>query len=223
MEALLASTDTLERENATLKSQLTHVQTQVLETRKLLDKRRQFDSEVDRWISTLKTDLTQTEFVAGLSHKDMDMTVDAMEMLKDRLSNVEDELTIERGRIGLLGASASRPKADKGVQAEVQVMTTGTYSEPIEIQTSLSIMPHSQPETLTHTSSATSSMVLHQEKTTSSFGSSLWRGFLWVSFASLLYSWVVNQSTNRQPDMLSLLLTWIDDLLDSSANELVLM
>ncbi len=51
-----------------LKKQLSHVQTQVLETRKLLDMRRHYDAEVNRWISSIKTDLSQVEFVAQVSH-----------------------------------------------------------------------------------------------------------------------------------------------------------
>ena len=52
-----------------LKQQLSQVQSHVLETRQLLDLRRHYDSEVNRWISSIKADLTQVEFVAQVSHQ----------------------------------------------------------------------------------------------------------------------------------------------------------
>ena len=69
MEELLSNSSCVDKENRSLKEELRKVQSQVMETRRMLDKRRHYDSEVERWISGVKNDLGQMEFKASMSHQ----------------------------------------------------------------------------------------------------------------------------------------------------------
>lgn len=86
---------------ANLKSQLCVVQNQVLETRRLLDTRKHQDSEISNLISRLKSDISQAEFVASVSHEDLEHKLDAIESLKSKVILLEEEIAIERNRTSL--------------------------------------------------------------------------------------------------------------------------
>jgi hypothetical protein len=86
---------------ANLKSQLCVVQNQVLETRRLLDTRKHQDSEISNLISRLKSDISQAEFVASVSHEDLEHKLDTIESLKSKVILLEEEIAIERNRTSL--------------------------------------------------------------------------------------------------------------------------
>lgn len=77
------------------------VQNQVLQTRKLLDARKQQDSEITNLISRLKSDISQAEFVASVSHEDLEQKLDLIESLRSKVVLLEEEIVIERNRTSL--------------------------------------------------------------------------------------------------------------------------
>ena len=89
-----------------MKTQLQDIQSHVLETRKDLDVRKHFDTEVYRWFNAIKTDLSQIELIAAIKNKgifpiyitqynlDLEDHIDAQEALKDRIRFLENELHI---------------------------------------------------------------------------------------------------------------------------------
>jgi chromosome segregation ATPase len=114
MGELLSTSTSLEKENRALKEELRQVQSQVMETRRMLDKRRHYDSEVERWIGGVKNELGQMEYKASLSHQDIEESVVTIEALKAKIVHLEEELDNERG----IGTSNGHVEtATVGVQA----------------------------------------------------------------------------------------------------------
>jgi hypothetical protein len=52
-------------------------------------------------ISRLKSDISQAEFVASVSHEDLEHKLDAIESLRTKMILLEEELVMERERTSL--------------------------------------------------------------------------------------------------------------------------
>ena len=78
--------------------ELATVQRLVLETRKQLDFRKNYDKEIFTTVSRIQSDISQAEYVASVSHEDLENKLDTIESLRTKVLHLEDEVVEERTR-----------------------------------------------------------------------------------------------------------------------------
>ncbi|KNC97779.1 uncharacterized protein SPPG_09406 [Spizellomyces punctatus DAOM BR117] len=124
----------VETENRRLRENIVNLQDEVLETRRILNFRKHYDAEADRWIQALKRDVTQTENTVQDAQRELQKQTGRNVQLTERVSELKKQIIEYRATIAELTLQVSKHNTS-------QPTTVRPRRKTVSIQTLVSFTP----------------------------------------------------------------------------------
>ncbi|KAJ3037589.1 hypothetical protein HDV00_001476 [Rhizophlyctis rosea] len=136
MEDAVEAAVSLQSQNELLREQILEVQRQVMETRNVLNARKHYDKELERWIEDLKKDVRTTEYAVRESHSSIDKESNQQAKLRERIMELENAIASQKDAV-LEALPVTMPAKVDTASVSVQTDDSMTLYELPTINTDL--------------------------------------------------------------------------------------